>query len=965
MTDAIRAGAVDRETAALSGRDHEQAYLESLLAGTRSSRGGAVMILGEAGSGKTALLDRCASTAAGEARLLRCTGVQSEAALPYAGLQVLLRGALDRAANLPDRQLRALRGVIAADDAPAGDRFQVGAATLGLLDDLAEERPVVVLVDDAHWLDLETVDALLFTARRLGMGRVAMVFAARDDAAAREGAPGLPVLHLGPLGDTEAAALLADRAPDLHAAVGNRIIGLAQGNPLALVELAGALTAAQRDGSEPLDAREIAVLPASWRVRRIFDERIRALPAPTRLLLTVAAADDTGDVALVVAAGERTGATAGDLGPAEAADLVRVSGRRLVFRHPLVRAAAYQGAVLAERTAAHRALAEAAPPGGDMGRRAWHLAAATVGYDEEVAAELAGSAELFRSRGGRAAVAAAYRRAARLTEDQEARSLRLAAASAAAAEAGQAELAGTLADEAGPVSSPPTVARLASVRAALEHRQGRAESARLLLVEATSEVTAHRPAMGAWLLFESAAMAWDAPDPVAAAHDTRARSAGLDFGGHPVHRGAAGVLDVLTGDPARAAAAIREFAGYVVRTRHERGLIDHVRLHGWDMILGEYRTVHDEAVALELECRTEGAVGVLPRVLLRLARLRLFLGRHRDAYTTAVEGLEIARDTGQHHLATMLSGVLAVLAALDGEEPGDGVRPGGRLQPGEGIPSGGRLQPGDEVRPGDGPDPAGRPQRHPYPGIPPIPPIPPIPIWLTRAQGLLDLGLGRYERALQRFAVLTGGPHRHLMVSVHSLPDQVEAAVRIDRAADAGPAAERFTHWARATGTAWAEAVELRCRALLATDDTEAEELYERALAAHEGDGRPFEEARTRLLYGEWLRRAKRRAAARDALTTALESFERMPAAAWADRARTELRAVGAAPAAPSPSADLVNRLTAQELRVVRLAATGLSNRDIGARLFLSPRTVGYHLSNAYPKLGVTSRAALGALDLA
>ncbi|MFH8371169.1 AAA family ATPase [Streptomyces sp. NPDC018031] len=942
MTDAALAGAADWGPAGLSGRDREREVLDGLLTGAREHRGGAVVLLGEAGSGKTALLDRCASAAAGGARLLRCTGVQSEAALPYAGLQVLLRGALDRVRSLPERRLRALRGAIALDDAPAGDRFLVGAATLGLLDELAEERPVVVLVDDAHWLDLETVDALLFAARRLGRGRVAMVFAAHEDSAAFDGAPGLPTLHLGPLTDDEGAALLAGRAPDLHATVSSRILGLARGNPLALIELAGALTAAQRDGSEPLDAREIAVLPASWRVRRIFDERIRALPAPTRLLLTVAAADDTGDVALLVAAGERVGAAAGDLGPAEAADLVRVSGRRLVFRHPLARAAAYQGAVLVERTAAHRALAEAAPAAGDMGRRAWHLAAATVGYDEEVAAELERSAELFRSRGGRAAVAAAYRRAARLTEDQEARSLRLAAASAAAAEAGQAGLAGTLADEAGPVSSPSAVARLASVRAALEHGQGRAESARLLLVEAISEVTAHRPATGAWLLFESAAMAWDAPDPVAAARDTRARVAGLDFGEHPVHRGAAGVLDTMAGDPAGGAAAIREFAGYVVRTRRERSLTDQVRLHGWDMLLGEYRTVHEEAVALEQECRAEGAVGVLPRVLLRLARLRLFLGRHRDAYTTAVEGLEIACDTGQRHLAAMFHGVLVVLAALDGEEPGGMAGPGGTAGPGSGDRQG----------------PAGRTGRYLSPGVPPF------PVWLTRAQGLLDLGLGRYDRALQRFAVLTGGPHRHLMVSVHSLPDQVEAAVRIDRAADAGAAAERFTHWAGATGTAWAGAVELRCRALLAADNARAEELYARALAAHEGDGRPFEEARTRLLYGEWLRRAKRRAAAREALTVALESFERMPAAAWADRARTELRAVGAAPATPAAAADIVDRLTAQELRVVRLAATGLSNRDIGARLFLSPRTVGYHLSNAYPKLGVTSRAALGALNL-
>ncbi|MFD3531932.1 AAA family ATPase [Streptomyces sp. NPDC058664] len=946
MTDEVRAGAADRGPAGLSGRNHEREVLEGLLRGARESRGGAVVLLGEAGSGKTALLDLCASAAAGGARLLRCTGVQSEAALPYAGLQVLLRGALDRIRSLPERQSTALRGAIASDDVPAGDRFLVGAATLGLLDELAEERPVVVLVDDAHWLDLETLDALLFAARRLGMGRVAMVVAAHEDAAAFDGAPGLPMLHLGPLTDEEGAALLIGRAPDLHAAVSSRILGLAQGNPLALVELVGALTAAQRDGSEPLDAQEIAVLPASWRVRRIFDEQIRSLPAPTRLLLTVAAADDTGDVALLVAAGERVGAAAGDLGPAEAVDLVRVSGRRLVFRHPLVRAAAYQGALLVERTAAHRALAEAVSAAGDTGRRAWHLAAATVGYDEEVAAELERSAELFRSRGGRAAVAAAYRRAARLTEDQEARSLRLAAAAAAAAEAGQVELAVALADEAGPVSSPPAVARLAGVRAALEHGQGRAESARLLLVEATAEVTAHRPAMGAWLLFESAAMAWDAPDPVAAARDTRARAAGLDFGGHPVRRGAAGVLDTLEGDLVGGAAAIREFAEYVVRTRQERSLTDQVRLHGWDMLLGEYRAVHDEAVALERECRAEGAAGVLPRVLLRLARLRLFLGRHRDAYTTAVEGLEIACDTGQRHLATMLSGVLVVLAALDGEEPG-----GTEGQEGADGPGGGG-------RPGGGQGSAGRAGRDPRSGVAPN------PFWLTRAQGLFDLGLGRYDRALQRFAALTGGPHRHLMVSVHSLPDQVEAAMRIERAIDAGPAAERFARWAGATGAAWAGAVELRCRALLAADDAGAEEFYERALAAHEGDGRPFEEARTRLLYGEWLRRAKRRAAAREALAVALESFERMPAAAWADRARTELRAVGAAPAAPAAGADLAGRLTAQELRVVRLAATGLSNRDIGARLFLSPRTVGYHLSNAYPKLGVTSRAALGALDL-
>ncbi|MFJ9827648.1 AAA family ATPase [Streptomyces sp. NPDC101160] len=903
--------------ASLSGRGRELAFLERLLAEAAEGRGGAVVVRGEAGAGKTALLER-AGVLASEGTVLRCAGVESEAALPYAGLQVLLRGTLDRARRLSGRQQAALRGAVEPAGLPApGDRFLVGAATLGLLGELAEERPVVVLVDDAHWLDLETVDALLFAARRLGMARVALVFAVREGLF--DGDPGLPVLQLGPLSDEEGTALLAGRAPELHAAVRGRVLGLAAGNPLALVELAGALTPAQRDGSEPVDEREIAVLPASRRVRRIFDERIRALPAPTRALLTVAAADDTGDPALVLAAAGRLGAGAGDLGPAEAADLVRVSGHRFAFRHPLVRAAAYQGALLAERTAAHRALADAAPAGGDVGRRAWHLAAATVGYDERVAAELERSAELFRARGGRAAVAAAYRRAAQLTDGQEPRSRRLVAAAAAAAEAGQVEFAAALADEAGPVGDPAAVARLASIRAALEHGRGRAEPARLLLVEAAREVTPVQPDTGAWLLFESAAMAWDAPDAAAAARDTRERLAGLDFGDCPVHRGASGVLGAMAGD-VMGASAIREFAAYVNRTRRERGLAQQVRLHGWNMLLGEYGAVHDEAVALEQECRAEGAVGVLPRVLLRLARCRLFLGRHRDAYTTAVEGLEIARDTGQRHLAGLLRSELEVLAALDGEEAGG-------TDPERGLFAG----------------------------------VAPVPVLRLRAQGLLDLGLGRYEAALRRFAALTDGPHRHLMVAVHSLPDRVEAAVRLGRAEEARAAQLRFSRWAIATGTPWARAVELRCRALLAPEGA-TERLFGWALEAHGAGERPFEEARTRLLYGEWLRREKRRADAREALTGALQAFERTQARAWADRARAELRALGAAPAPAAAGPDLVGRLTAQELQVVRLAATGLSNREIGARLFLSPRTVGYHLSNAYPKLGVTSRAALGGL---
>ncbi|MER7754150.1 LuxR family transcriptional regulator [Kitasatospora sp. NPDC097643] len=909
----------------LRGRQPELDSLRQLLAQARDRRGGAVVIRGEAGAGKTELLTELAA-AAGPAVVLRCAGVESEAALPYAGLQVLLRGALGPADRLPARQRHALRGAVDLADAPAGDRFLVGAAVIGLLGELAEEQPVVVLVDDAQWLDQETADTLLFAARRLGVGRVAMVFAARDGAAGPAAVFGggcLPELRLGPLDPEAGAALLADHAPGLHTAVAGRLLALAQGNPLALVELVGALTAAQRDGSEPVDDREIAVMPASWRVQRIFDERVRALPAPTRALLTVAAADDTGDVALVLAAARRLGAAAADLEPAETAALIRLTGHHLLFRHPLARAAAYQGAALTDRTAAHRALADALPAGGDVGRRAWHLAAATLGHDEQVAAELERSAELFRSRGGRSAVAAAYRRAAQLTADPDTRARRMAAAAAAASDAGQLEHAAALANSAGPGGRPENLARLATIRAGLEHGRGRPEAARLLLVEAAHEVTGRCPGVGARLFFEAATMAWDTPDPAGAAVDTLARVADLDFGASPLQHGATGLLGIATGDLTRGATALREFAGHVADTREQRSLADHVNLQGWDLLLGEYQGVYAQAVELEQECREQGAVGVLPRVLLRLARCRLFLGRHHDAHATAVEGLEIARDTGQRQFVAMLRGLLAMLAALDGDREGC-------------------------HRPGD-PDPALD--------------VPPSPTWYAWAHGLLDLAEGRYEPALHRFAEVAGGPHRHIVVARHSLPDQIEAAARLGRTAEAAPVYEHFAHWSQAVRPPWARAVELRCRALLAPGD-DAQALYDAALAAHHGDGRPFEQARTRLLYGEWLRRRRQRAAAREQLTTALLAFERMRARAWAERARGELRAVGAGPA-PAPAGEgLAGRLTAQELQAVRLAATGMSNRDIGARLFISPRTVGYHLSNAYPKLGVTSRAALGGLDL-
>ncbi|MFD7261359.1 AAA family ATPase [Streptomyces sp. NPDC059874] len=933
----------------LRGRAAELAEMERLLAAAWGGCGGALVVRGEAGAGKTVLLEAAvAAAAAGGVRVLRGAGVESEAELPYAGLQVVLREVLDRVGRLPQRQARALRAAAGLVGGPAddddgdgdgpGDRFLVGVAVLTLLGELAAVRPVVVLVDDAHWLDHESAEALVFAARRLGVERVAVVFAAREGAGVF-GGPGLPVLQLGGLSDEAGTALLADHAPGLHPSVRHRVLAQAQGNPLALVELAAALTPGQLAGTEPVSDQEIAVLPASWRVLRIFDERIAALPAATRTLLTVAAAEHTGELALVVRAAARLGATTADLGPAEEAGLIGPGAGRVVFRHPLVRAAVYQGAGLSRRMAAHRALAEALADD-DTGRRAWHLAAATAGYDEEVAAALEKSAELFRSRGGRAAVAAAYERAARLTEHQEPRALRLAAAAQAAAEAGQSEHAAALADEAAPhLDRPREASRLASLRAGLAHSSGRPDAARLVLVEAAGAVAHRDPAEGALLGFEAMAAAWDTPEPAVATADTMARLSGLDLGGGPLVRGAAGLHGLTTGDPEGGSAALREFAAYVAAAGRERRLPDRAVLQGWDMLLGDYLAVHEQAAALDRECREQGAVGVLPRVLLRLARCRLFLGRHGDAYATAVEGLEIARDTGHDHYVAQLRGVLSVLAALDGDERACLDPPGGESGPG----------------------------------------VPPNPLWHGYARGLLDLGQGRYESALHRFAAVTTGPRRHVAIALHALADEVEAAVRLGRPEDAREPADRFARWAAGIGMPWTRAVDLRCRALLAAAgegggpvgaESPAGVLYERALAEHAGDGRPFERARTLLLYGEWLRRGRRRGAARNVLAEALESFQRMSATPWADRTRGELRAAGAgtesAPARPGRAGPgLAGRLTAQELQVVRLAATGMSNRDIGARLFISPRTVGYHLSNAYPKLGVASRATLAGLDLA
>ncbi|MEI5103590.1 LuxR family transcriptional regulator [Streptomyces sp. PmtG] len=938
----------------LYGRDKERAVVDELLRGARAQRGGALVVRGEAGIGKTALLDHAAGSAT-DLRVLRGLGIESESELAFAGLHLLLGpyADADRIDALPAPQARALRAVFgmapptaeaAAGAEPAGggapDRFLVGLAVLSLLGEISEERPLLVLVDDAQWLDQASVEALLFAARRLGSDPVALVFAARDGHPFA--ASGLPELRLTGLDEGTGARLLRRHADGLPSHVRALILQEARGNPLALLELPAALSAAQRSGDLHAEFFHLGTQPVSERVERTFLDRARALPARAQDLLLVAAAEAGGDVSAILAAGRALGAAPDDLTAAEDSGLIRVADGRLAFTHPLIRSAVYRAAALSRRTAAHRALAAATT----ADRGAWHRAAAATGPDESVAADLERTAEDARRRGGRQAEAAAYERAAALTPGAEQRARRLAAAAGAVESAGRPQRAAELAERAAGHPHPPaTRARLARIRAAAANARGDQRTAHALLVEAAASLAPHDTETAAFLFLEAMSAAWALNDP-GMIERTSARLTAVRPSPAAADLIAAvqGLATVALGDPARGLPAVRVLVEPPSGALSGAGLYERASTHWWHQLIGDLDAAYERARALERDCRAGDAIGLMPAALFHLARAQLLLGRPRDATASASEGIRIAQDTEQGLFAGNLRGVLAHVAAVEGDE--ERCRALAKELTAQGLPIAGA--------------------------------------WSGGALGLLDLGHGRHEEALHRLEELWAGPHGHTGFALYALPDLVESAVRVGRAARAGAAAATFATWADATGQTWARAVALRCRALLATAGSAgagagaggggsaadadgadaADRLYAEAVQAHRHDNRPFERARTELLYGEWLRRRLRRSDARPHLRSALELFDAVGAVSWAERARAELRATGEALPAAGREPGLLDRLTPQELQIVRLAATGLSNRDIAAQLFLSPRTVGYHLYKAYPKLGVAARGELARMDL-
>ncbi|MDL4773773.1 helix-turn-helix transcriptional regulator [Actinomadura xylanilytica] len=873
----------------LHGRGTERAAIDALVDDVRAGRGRALVLRGQAGIGKSALLEYAAGAGT---PVLRATGAEPDQGLAFAALHQLLRPVSGLAGALPEPQRDALRGALGLAASAGGDaRFLVSAGVLSLLVEAAGDGGLLCLVDDFQWFDQASADALLFAARRLGGERVGMLIAAREGGDIRD----LPVAKITGLAVEEAVPLLGDGA---IRPIAERLVALTGGNPLALQEAARILTPGQLGGRSPLPDP----LPAG---ADLFAHQVGRLPAATRLLLLVAAAEGQGDLDVVLRAAGRLEAGAEALQPAEASGLITVDGPVLRFRHPLIRSAAYRAP---DRRRAHAALAETVD---DPERRAWHRAEAAVGRQAGVADELAESAARASARGGYADAASALVKSAELTPGRELRARRLIDATTAAWLGGRPGLAETCLAEARELTGDPRRrAELAQLRGRFELCSGDASEAQRIFLENAGV----DPARTLEMLSDAAEAASYVGD-VAAIVDIGRQAEALPesfLQGMLVGTGA-----LLGGDPERGAPLLRTWLRRADEPKQAAELLWSAAAATY---LGEADASSEFIIRAGQVARVSGMVGQLPVVLEYVATAERVKGRFALSAALSEEGLSLAQEAGYANSAAAHLANLAAVAAIQGEEADC--------------------------------------ERHAHEALAiAIPHRAGLRVSVaTYALGLLALGKGRFATAHARFAgMVTAGPGLgHPATVWRSTPDRVEAAVGCGELDAAREAVAAYERWAVNAETAQARALLLRCRALL-EDGDKSLRLYEEALPLH--SGAPFEEARTALLYGERLRRAHRPADARTPLRTAAESFQRAGAAPWTERALSELRAAGEAGAAPASGA--LNGLTPQELRIVRLVAEGATNREVAARLFLSPRTVEYHLYKVYPKLGVTSRTEL------
>ncbi|MEU9336597.1 AAA family ATPase [Streptomyces sp. NPDC048290] len=913
----------DGTRAGLIGRRHERLVLDDLLTRARAGRSGVLVLRGEAGIGKTELLAYLLGRAAG-CRVVRVAGVQSEMELSYAGLHQLCAPLLAHLDDLPEPQRNALRTAFGMQVGEVPDRFLVGLATLSLLAAAVGDEPLLCLVDDAQWLDRVSAQTLEFVARRLLAESVLLVLAVRESGS-REILADLPELPVRGLNERESRELLDSVVTGpLDQGVRDRIVAETRGNPLALLELPRGLTAVEMAGGFAGHGAR----PMSRQIEAGFLRRIRSLPVETRHLLLMAAVEPVGDVALLRRAAERLGISVDTAAThAEASGLMTL-GTWVRFRHPLVRSAVYHAVDFEERRRVHRVLAESIDAELHPERRVWHLASATVGPDEAVAAELVGSAGRAHARGGIAAAAAFLHRATELTADPVHRGARALAAARAEYQAGAFDAARELVDAA-------ELSHLDEVGA------GQATLLRGQIMSAAKSASAGLP-----LLLDAAERLRPYDSALAGQTYRDAIYAALTAG-RLATGGVRDVAEAVLSGPDRVDTASREgllLTGLarVVTEDYAAGaplLLKAVAAFGAEPLTREdglgwlplvCRMAHgtwDFAAWSELSARLvdlardHGALAVLPSALLLRLSNRVFAGDLRGAASLAAEASAIGEATGSSFFAHY--GALVVEPFKGGEST--------TRQAIEAVTH-------DHMLRGEGK----------------------VTTATQWASAVLHNGLGRYEEAFAAAERGSGNP-QELGLSLQSRVELVEAAVRLGRTTHAADAVRVIEEMTEVSGTPWARGISAATRALVSGGPT-ADSLHQEAIEQLDRSGAHMDGARAQLRYGEWLRREQRPAEARAQLSAAHETLGAAGAEAFAERARRELLATGVKLRKRASATPAV--LTAKETEIARLAQGGFTNPEIAARLFLSPHTVEWHLRKVFAKLGISSRKDIGSIPL-
>jgi DNA-binding CsgD family transcriptional regulator len=914
-----------RERLTLIGRAAELAAIDGTLDQARSGTSSILILKGEAGIGKSSLLAAAADRAQGM-QVLRATGVESEIAIPFAGLHQLLRPAVSSIDKLVRPQALALRGALGLGDEP-GSLFMVGAALLSLLAEVAEQQPLLFLIDDIHWLDEPSIAALTFAMRRLESEPVAGLVTIRQEASHRVTIPEIPVLEVKGLEVEAANQLLESLEIAVPVEVRRRLVRETQGNPLALKELSSALSTDQMAGKSALPTW----LPVPDRLAHAYLERVRSLPGPTQDLLLLAATENEADLNTLEEAAAYLRSPegqplrpveGGDLEQAERSRLVKVTGNRIAFCHPLVRSAIYQGASTAARLAAHRALATA-PGGGNRDRKIWHLAMATSGKDEQIAAALEATADRAHRHQGSAAAAAALERAAALSEDEQLRARRLAKAAMSNLEGGWPDRAQILLNDAeGGAADPRVQAEIILCRARLiMHTTNSTNTDMEALLDGARLVESSDPYLAAnmlslgcfvggfyedWSIIVEAArrlLSLDIPD------DSLYKRRGRD------------ILSVFVSGGSLQGHYLRLPYQTLARQLAPEGL--------WPPTVTELGGAEDKASKLlqreARDLRRRGALWGLVPIVLSLAHSEYLLGHWGISESHLGEALSLAHQIGNEFMAAICLGLLARYAAVRGDAS-ECERLAEQM-----------CVSGSTSSLVDG--------------------------YHRWSLALLDLSSGRARQARDRLATLapleTWPARNH--IALRASGDLAEAAIRCGRPDEAALVLNGLEGWSGPAPPAWAQVVLGRYRGVLAATPEAAEAHFQAAVSVKGAGQRPWELARAQLLYGSWLRRQKRKSEARFHLARALDTFDRLRASSWSRQTRSELQAAGET--VPQPKVSTLERLTPQEVQIARLAALGLTNRQIGAELFLSPRTVGTHLYRLFPKLGIASRADLKSVD--